>query len=93
MLARKQKEDKDHRIDLRISAEQKRTFEHAARAKGLSLSAYIISTVVTDAFETIERRNRISLTNKTARIFLEAIEAEPNKRLIEAAKKFRNQNH
>ena len=88
MLSKEKEDRKTARIDLRIPTSQKEIFERAARAKGLTLTSYIISTVSMDARETVERSHRISLTNKTARIFLEALEAEPNERLIEAAKRF-----
>ena len=80
------------RVDLRISPREKALFERAAQAKGLNLTAYIIATVSTDAKETVEREHRVSLSNQTARIFLDALDAEPNEKLIQAARDFEQLN-
>jgi uncharacterized protein (DUF1778 family) len=79
---------KTDRVDLRISPREKALFERAARAKGLNLTAYIVSTVSMDARETIEREHLVLLTNQSARTFLDALEAEPNAKLTRAAEKF-----
>jgi uncharacterized protein (DUF1778 family) len=79
---------KTNRLDLRISPSEKALFERAARAKGLNLTAYIISTVSMDAKATLDREHRITLTNQTARVFLDALDAEPNAKLTRAAEDF-----
>lgn len=87
-----EKRRKTNRVDLRISPLEKSLFEQAARAKGLNLTSYIISTVSMDAKATIDREQRVTLTDRTARIFLDALDAEPNDKLIQAAKDFESLN-
>jgi uncharacterized protein (DUF1778 family) len=87
-----EKRRKTNRVDLRISPLEKSLFEQAARAKGLNLTSYIISTVSMDAKATIDREHRVTLTDRTARIFLDALDAEPNDKLIQAAKDFESLN-
>lgn len=84
----RKEEKKTARIDLRISTREKRLFERAARARGLSLASYILTTVNSDAKEVIEREHRFSLSNKTAKIFLDALDAEPNEKLTQAVKEY-----
>ena len=79
---------KTARVDLRISPREKALFERAAQAKGLNLTSYIITTESNDAKDTVERKYRISLTNKSAQTFLEALDAEPNAKLTRAARDF-----
>jgi uncharacterized protein (DUF1778 family) len=84
-----EQDQKTARVDFRVAPHIKTLLEQAAQAKGMSLSAYIISTLVNNAKETVDREQRISLTNRDAEIFARALEAEPNEQLVEAAKRYR----
>jgi uncharacterized protein (DUF1778 family) len=64
-----EQDQKTARVDFRVAPHIKTLLEQAAQAKGMSLSAYIISTLVNNAKETVDREQRFSLTNRDAEIF------------------------
>ena len=78
------------RIDMRLTAEQKETFEHASRLAGFkSLTEFILQAVREKADAEFERQRLIELTVRDREVFYEALlnPAEPNTALIEAGKR------
>lgn len=52
------------RIDLRISADDKKTLEMAAASKRLSLSSYILSAALSSAESDLERERMINVSRE-----------------------------
>ena len=78
---------KTERIEVRLSTEHKALIEHAARLRGQSLSAFVVS-------EALEQARRVELTVLTRRDweqFLQIMdrEEEPAPALVTAAQKTR----
>ena len=78
------------RLDMRLAAETKALLERAAALKGQSLTDYAISNLVEAALQTIERQERIVLSDRGRAQFLAALDRParllPN--LVKAAKKY-----
>ncbi|HLT71557.1 MAG TPA: DUF1778 domain-containing protein [Cyclobacteriaceae bacterium] len=83
---------KDERIEIRVSPEDKGTFQRAHELSGeRTFSAFIISVLKDKSKEIIEKNNRILATDRDREIFFESIftEQQPNKTLREAADKYK----
>ena len=81
---------KDARIDFRVPRGKKKLIERAANLKGLSLSSYIVSTVLEDAERLVRSENVILLSNRDRDIFLSVLDQEPNETLKRAAKRYKS---
>ncbi len=68
---------KDSRIDLRVTVEQKALLEKAASLSGVSLSAYTLLHLLSQAQKDIEVRERLTLTDRDRDLFLSAIANPP----------------
>jgi uncharacterized protein (DUF1778 family) len=81
------------RLEARVSAPQKQLFERAAELTGLNLSQFMIAALDEVARRTVRDRELMQLTAKDSRAFVAALlnPPEPNKRLREAARKFKSQ--
>ena len=55
---------KNSRIDLRVTAEQKALLEQAASLSGVSLSAYTLLHLLPQAQQDIEKKKRMTLSNR-----------------------------
>ena len=80
------------RLEARVSAPQKQLFERAAELTGLNLSQFMITALDEVARRTVRERDLMQLTAKDSRAFVAALlnAPEPNKRLREAARKFKS---
>jgi uncharacterized protein (DUF1778 family) len=81
------------RLEARVSVPQKQFFERAAELTWLNLSQFMIAALDEVARRTVRERDIMQLTAKDSRAFVAALLSapEPNKRLREAARKFKNQ--
>lgn len=82
------------RFDARLSINQKRVFEEAARIKGFkSLSEFVIHTTMEVATNIIERHNAILISENDNEIFFNALAnpPKPNKNLMQAAKYYQKE--
>lgn len=76
----------EERINFRLEAQQKRLIEEAARITGQSVTAFVISTLMVSAQETVERFGRTTLNDRDRDLFLALLDAddEPAPALLEA---------
>jgi uncharacterized protein (DUF1778 family) len=81
---------KRHRLEARITDEQRALFQRAADLQGRSLSDFVISTVHEKAVQTIESMEIIRLNAEESLKMAEAIlnPREPNAKLRAAAKRY-----
>jgi len=79
---------KNERIDIRVSKEDKEIIEKAASLSSLSLSSYVISTVLKQARYDITGNKEIILSKKEGQKFIEIMDESPeaNTRLKELLK-------
>lgn len=64
------------RLDMRLTPEHKSLMEQAASLKGLSLSSWVKSVVLTEAREAIEAHNRTTLSRRDWKKFLEIVDSD-----------------
>ena len=78
----------DKRLDVRLAADHKNLIEQAASLLGQSVSAFAVSTLVSEAGRVVEQSTAIRLSNRDRDIFLAALDnpSEPNAHLRQAAK-------
>lgn len=67
---------KNARVDVRIKSEHKEMIEKAAHLSGLNVSDFIVSTSVAAAAQVLDRQNKITLSERDWKRFVELIEAE-----------------
>jgi uncharacterized protein (DUF1778 family) len=86
---------KDERIELRVTAEEKRIFKRAQKLSGdKTFSSFILRIVKKQAEEIVSHNDRILATEKDREIFFDAVygNSTPNQNLMEAAQKYKSQS-
>jgi uncharacterized protein (DUF1778 family) len=86
--------DLDHkkeRLEARLTAEQKRHIEQAARIRGISISDFVISSADEAAMRAIREQEILALNEHARIIFAKALlnPPPPGKRLLAAARRYR----
>ena len=76
------------RLDVRLAGEHKKLIQQAAKLVGQTISAFTVSTLVTEAQQIVERFSSLQLSDRDRDIFLDALDnpPEPNERLRRAAR-------
>lgn len=83
---------KDERIELRVSATDKRIFRRAQKLSGdKSFSSFIVRVVKKQAEEIIANNDRLIATERDRQVFFDAVfgHTKPNQNLVEAAKRYK----
>lgn len=89
----KPQENKDERIELRVSSTDKRVFKRAQKLSGdKSFSSFIVRVVKQHAEEIVAKNDRILATEKDRQVFFDAVfgNSTPNQNLVEAAKRYKS---
>ena len=87
--------NKDERVEIRISAYDKRIFQKAQKLSGdKSFSSFIVRIVKEQSEEIVAKKDRIISSERDRKIFFDAVfgSGTPNHNLVEAAKKYKSQN-
>lgn len=81
------------RLVARVNEDLHNLVTSAADLMGASMSQFLIEAAVEKANRVIEERTRLNLTINDAKTFLETLErpAAPNTKLLNAAKRYREQ--
>jgi uncharacterized protein (DUF1778 family) len=85
-------ENKDERIELRVSASDKRIFKRAQKLSGdKSFSGFIVRIVRSQAMEIVAKNDSIIATERDRQVFFDAVfgKTKPNQTLIDAAERFK----
>ena len=82
---------RDERIDLRVSAEQKTLLSRAASYAGVSLSHFLVLAAADRAKELVAKRENLILTPRDWKKFIGALDRaeRPRLRLEAAARRYR----
>jgi len=94
-MMEEQSTNKDERIEIRISAYDKRIFQKAQKLSGdKSFSSFIVRIVKEQSEEIVAKKDRIISSERDRKIFFDAVFGSgiPNQNLVEAAKKYKSQN-
>ena len=83
---------KKQRIDLRVTAEDKKLIEDAAAMTNQTVSQFMVSTASQRAAEVIEQHRRLILNDESWNLVMDAISTPPapNPRLIDAARRLQS---
>ena len=87
--------NKDERVEIRISAYDKRIFQKAQKLSGdKSFSSFIVRIVKEQSEEIVAKKDRIISSERDRKIFFDAVfgNGVPNQNLVEAAKRYKSQN-
>ena len=82
---------KSHRIEARLSPEQKRRIEYAAGLRGTSISEFMVSSAENAAQQTIEQHEVWYLTDRDRELFVRAVlqPSAPSARMKAAAQRYK----
>ncbi len=86
-----ERESKKERLEARLTQEQKKHIEHAARIKGTSVSDFVVLSADDAALRTIREQEVLTLNEHAREIFANALlnPPAPSGRLLTAAKRYR----
>lgn len=65
------------RLEARVTAEQKALIEHAASLQGRSVTDFVLAAVQDAALRAVDEHQRLTLSLRDARVFVEALNAPP----------------
>lgn len=85
--------NKDERIEIRLTSQEKRFFMKAQKISGdRSFSSFVVRVLKEKAEEIVAKNDRILATERDRQVFFDAVfgNAEPNEKLIEAVEKYKS---
>lgn len=90
-IARKKSRKSNERLDVRLRSDNKALIEEAATLSGKTISEYVVSTLVQQSTEVLQRHRHIRLSDRDRDQFLAVLDAtdEPNTSLSQAARKYK----
>ena len=86
-----EREAKKERLEARLTPEQKKHIEHAARIKGTSVSDFVVLSADDAAVRTIREQKLLTLNEHARGVFANALlnPPAPGRRLVAAARRYR----
>jgi uncharacterized protein (DUF1778 family) len=86
-----ERESKKERLEARLTAEQKRHIERAARIKGTSVSDFVVLSAAEAAVRTIREQEVLTLNERARKVFARALlnPPAPGRTLLAAAKSYK----
>lgn len=83
--------NREERLEARCTPEVKQQIEHAARLQGRSITDFMVSAAHEQACRVIEQQSIIKLSAEQSAALAEALlnPVKPNKKTIEAAKRYK----
>jgi uncharacterized protein (DUF1778 family) len=86
-----ERESKKERLEARLTPEQKKHIEHAARIKGTSVSDFVVLSAADAALRTIREQEVLTLNERARAVFVNALlrPPAPSRRLVAAARRYK----
>lgn len=86
-----ERKSKKERLEARLTPEQKKYIEHAARIKGTSVSDFVVSSAQETAVRTIREYEVLTLNEQARKVFANALlnPPAPGRRLVAAARRYK----
>ena len=90
-IARKKLRKSNARLDVRLRSDNKALIEEAATLSGKTVSEYVVSTLVRQSTEVLQRHRHIRLSDRDRDQFLALLDAsdEPSPALTQAARNYK----
>jgi uncharacterized protein (DUF1778 family) len=90
-IAKKKFRKSTARLDVRLRPDKKALIEEAATLSGKTISEYVVSTLLQQSTEVLQRHRHIRLSDRDRDQFLALLDAsdEPNAALTQAARKYK----
>lgn len=90
-MARKKSRKSTARLDVRLRPDKKALIEEAATLSGKTMSEYVISTLLQQSAEILQRHRHIRLSNRDRDQFLALLDAsdEPSAGLTRAVRRYK----
>ncbi len=85
------RETKKERLEARLTPEQKKHIDHAAKIKGTSVSDFVVLSADQAALRTIREQEVLTLNERARKAFAKALLNPPaaGRRLLAAAKRYK----
>ncbi len=86
-----EREAKRERLEARLTPEQKRHIERAARIKGTSVSDFVVLSADAAAVRAIREQEALTLNERARQVFADALlnPPAPSRRLVAAARRYK----
>jgi uncharacterized protein (DUF1778 family) len=86
-----EKESRKERLEARLTPEQKKHIEHAARIRGTSISDFVVLSADDAAVRTIREHEVLTLNERAREVFANALlhPPVPGARLLAGAKRYK----
>src|SRR5437016_8795751 len=86
-----ERESKKERLEARLTPEQKKRIEQAARIRGTSISDFVVLSAADAAVRTIREQEVLTLNERAREAFVHALlrPPAPGRRLMAAAKRYK----
>jgi uncharacterized protein (DUF1778 family) len=86
-----EREAKKERLEARLTPEQKKHIEHAARIKGTSVSDFVVLSADAAAVRAIREQEILTLNEQAREVFANALlnPPAPSQRLVAAARRYK----
>ena len=90
-IARKKSQKSSARLDVRLRSDKKALIEEAATLSGKTISEYVVSTLLQQSTEVLQRHRHIRLSDRDRDQFLALLDAsdKPNASLTHAARRYK----
>jgi uncharacterized protein (DUF1778 family) len=89
-----ERESKKERLEARLTPEQKKHIERAARIKGTSVSDFVVLSADAAAVQTIREQEVFTLNERAREVFAKALlhPPTPSRRLVAAARRYQRRS-
>lgn len=89
-----EREAKKERLEARLTPEQKKHIERAARIKGTSVSDFVVLSAAAAAVHTIREQEVLALNERAREVFAKALlhPPAPSPRLVAAARRYQRRS-
>jgi uncharacterized protein (DUF1778 family) len=86
-----EREAKKERLEARLTPEQKKHIEHAARIKGTSVSDFVVLSADAAAVQAIREQEVLTLNERAREVFANALlnPPAPSQRLVSAVRRYK----
>ena len=82
---------KSERLDARVTPEEKKTIETAARLRGTSVTDFLVMSAKEAAAQAIQENHIQVLSERSRQVFVEALLTKPDRKTLSSAKRLKRE--